>query len=184
MFGIVVCDVLYYYFAMVEMVVLMSLIWSCSTKPLYTSFLPIPIQITFPRFQPYRADGGIVKYLSPATSTAIIRCPRASYRLVWSALTYMSRLPAPKGRGGITPAESPPDCVIRVVRVSGTMKKAEEEAIRRARREVLRMKKGSEESAMAVLDELFANDGVMDVDVVAGADDDGESDEDLDDEDD
>ena len=36
------------------------------------------------------------------------------------------------GRGG--------GCVIRVVRVSGTIRKAEEEAVRRARREIVRVK--------------------------------------------
>lgn len=59
------------------------------------------------------------------------------------------------------------------------MRKAEEEAIRRARREVLRMKKGSEEGGMAVLDELFGNDGGMDVDVdvVAGSDEEEDDDD-------
>lgn len=91
----------------------------------------------------------LVKYLSPATSTAIIRCPRASFRLVWSALTYMSHVPAIGGdpaqkrsNGG---RERP--CVFRVVRVSGTMRKAEEEAIRRARREIVRVR-GMEEKGV------------------------------------
>ncbi|KAJ5611235.1 hypothetical protein N7510_007954 [Penicillium lagena] len=84
--------------------------------------------------------GGInVKYLSPATSTAIIRCPRASFRLVWTALTYMSHVPdqyeQPDKRSGGKRA-----CVFRVLRVSGTMRKAEEEAIRRARREIVRVR--------------------------------------------
>src|SRR4051794_33817806 len=75
-----------------------------------------------------------VKYLSPATSTAIVRCPRAGFRLVWSALTYMSGLPASASRASghgrhgksgapSTPAvggDGPRDCVFRVVRVSGT----------------------------------------------------------------
>ncbi|KAF2143818.1 uncharacterized protein K452DRAFT_317254 [Aplosporella prunicola CBS 121167] len=64
-----------------------------------------------------------IKYLSPATSTAIIRVARDHYRLVWAALTMLSRLPAPISQ----------DCVIHVVRVSGTIRKAEEEAIRRAK---------------------------------------------------
>ncbi|KAJ6024106.1 hypothetical protein N7540_004903 [Penicillium herquei] len=111
--------------------------------------------------------GGInVKYLSPATSTAILRCPRASFRLVWSALTYMSHVPAPGGdvgqkrpNGG---RERP--CVFRVLRVSGTMKKAEEEAIRRARREIVRVR-GVEEKG--VLGDLIsgtstAGENVMD----------------------
>lgn len=81
-----------------------------------------------------------VKYLSPATSTAIIRCPRASYRLVWIALSYISHVPefaAPgSGPGKRSPLTRP--CVFRVVKVSGTMRRVEEEAIRRARKEISR----------------------------------------------
>ncbi|KAI9039568.1 Rpp14/Pop5 family protein [Aspergillus affinis] len=91
-------------------------------------------------------DWGIVKYLSPATSTAIIRCPRASFRLVWTALTYMSHVPEygnPSRSKGAGPALTRP-CVFRVIRVSGTMRKAEEEAIRRARREILRVRQTEE----------------------------------------
>ncbi|KAF4252858.1 hypothetical protein CNMCM8714_007065 [Aspergillus fumigatus] len=94
------------------------------------------------------AGGVSVKYLSPATSTAIIRCPRASFRLVWTALTYMSQVPdfnnggmkkgAPAGAGKMR------SCVFRVMKVSGTMKKVEEEAIRRARREISRLKGADE----------------------------------------
>ena len=73
-------------------------------------------------------------YFSPATSTAIIRCPRAQFRLVWAALTFLSVLPAAT-RGG--PAVQ---CVVRVVRVSGTIRKAEEAAIRRARMDIVRLK--------------------------------------------
>ncbi|KAJ5371391.1 uncharacterized protein N7496_007483 [Penicillium cataractarum] len=98
------------------------------------------------------AMGVQVKYLSPATSTAIIRCPRASFRLVWSALTYMSHVPAVTepgtGAGQRRPnggRERP--CVFRVLRVSGTMRKAEEEAIRRARREIVRVR-GVEEKGV------------------------------------
>jgi len=99
-----------------------------------------------------------VKYLSPATSTAIIRCPRASFRLVWSALTYMSHVPEPgpsaqrRPNGG---RERP--CVFRVLRVSGTIKKAEEEAIHRARREIVRIR-GVEEKG--VLGDLISGEDV------------------------
>ena len=75
-----------------------------------------------------------VKYLSPATSTAIIRVTRAHYRLVWAALTYITRLPRP--------IEQP--CVFQVVRVSGTIRKSEEEAIRRAKASILRAHKAAE----------------------------------------
>lgn len=83
---------------------------------------------------------GVVKYLSPATSTLIIRCPRAAYRLVWAALTCMSSVPAATATKTNTKHKETKPAVFRVVRVSGTMRKAEEEAIRRARREVLRTK--------------------------------------------
>ena len=70
----------------------------------------------------------LVKYFSPATSTAIIRVSRDHYRLVWAALTFTTRLPKPVDQA----------CVMQVVRVSGTIKKAEEEAIRRARMSIKR----------------------------------------------
>ncbi|KAK4204906.1 hypothetical protein QBC40DRAFT_74662 [Triangularia verruculosa] len=68
-----------------------------------------------------------VKYLSPATSTFILRVSRAHFRLVWAALTFMHAL---RGR----------PCIFRVVRISGTMRKVEQEAIRRARLLVLAAK--------------------------------------------
>lgn len=64
-----------------------------------------------------------VKYLSPATSTFILRISRAHYRLVWAALAFMNQVPVRDGR----------PCVFRVVRVSGTIRKIEEEAVRRAK---------------------------------------------------
>ncbi|KAF8535611.1 Rpp14/Pop5 family-domain-containing protein [Trichophaea hybrida] len=66
------------------------------------------------------AGGLSVKYFSPATSTGIVRVSREQYRLVWAALTYVREI---KGR----------PCVVRVVRVSGTIKKAELEVVRRGR---------------------------------------------------
>lgn len=99
----------------------------------------------------------IVKYLSPATSTAIIRCPRESYRLVWAALTYMSRLPGNKdgNQSGSGKRDPPIECVFRVVRVSGTMKKAEQEAIRRARLEVAKVSNYWEAQGKDILQEMF-----------------------------
>ncbi|EAW06742.1 Rpp14/Pop5 family protein [Aspergillus clavatus NRRL 1] len=96
------------------------------------------------------AGGVSVKYLSPATSTAIIRCPRASFRLVWTALTFMSQVPdVGAGAAGrrVTPGSgniNMRSCVFRVVKVSGTMRKVEEEAIRRARRDIVRLKGADE----------------------------------------
>ncbi|OJJ44948.1 hypothetical protein ASPZODRAFT_17860 [Penicilliopsis zonata CBS 506.65] len=123
--------------------------------------------------------GGIsVKYLSPATSTAIIRCPRASFRLVWTALTYMTHVP--EGRDAARP------CVFRVVRVSGTIRKAEEEAIRRARREIVRLR-GLDEAVFGVLggDAGRKTAGGSGTDsAVLGSPVDGDDDEDMDDDDD
>ncbi|KKA24068.1 Rpp14 family [Rasamsonia emersonii CBS 393.64] len=113
-----------------------------------------------------------VKYLSPATSTAIIRCPRASFRLVWAALTYMSHVPGPgpsSGKRSSSSSSGPHQrlpCVFRVVRVSGTMRKAEEEAIRRARREILRAKK---EQETGVLDGLVGSTGSSSTNTATGA---------------
>ncbi|KAF9881722.1 Rpp14 family protein [Colletotrichum karsti] len=73
-----------------------------------------------------------VKYLSPATSTFILRVKREHYRMVWAALTFMDRVPLKNGDGK--------PCTFRVVRVSGTIRKAEEEAIRQARQLVLAAK--------------------------------------------
>jgi len=64
-----------------------------------------------------------VKYFSPTTSTGILRCPREHHRLVWAALTLIKEI---LGK----------PVVIRVVRVSGTIKKAEQEGIRRAKDEI------------------------------------------------
>lgn len=124
-----------------------------------------------------------MKYLSPATSTAIIRCPRASFRLVWSALSYMSHVPDFKNpstvdggsgsgsgassntgkRFGAVVATRP--CVFRVLRVSGTMRKAEEEAIRGARREIVRLRVLDEKGVMGGLvgSSLAGNESIGDV---------------------
>lgn len=74
----------------------------------------------------------IVKYLSNATSTCILQCSREQYRLVWAALTMMKHVPTKQGPGL--------PCIFRVVRVSGTIKKVEEEAIRRAKQLILAAK--------------------------------------------
>ncbi|KAK7228799.1 hypothetical protein V2G26_000969 [Clonostachys chloroleuca] len=76
-----------------------------------------------------------VKYLSLATSTAIIRCSRDHYQMLWSALTFMDRVPTKDGSGR--------PCIFRVVRVSGTIRKAEEEAIRQAKQRLIEAKEAS-----------------------------------------
>ncbi|KAK6583910.1 hypothetical protein PZA11_003640 [Diplocarpon coronariae] len=86
-----------------------------------------------------------VKYLSPATSTFILRVARSQYRIVWAALSLMTCVPVNNGR----------NCVFRVVRVSGTIRKAEEEAIRRARELILRAQRDSEDKGESTLDGIF-----------------------------
>lgn len=66
-----------------------------------------------------------VKYFSPQTSKGIVRVSRDHYRLVWTVLSLMKEL---KGK----------PIVIRVVRVGGTIKKVEKEAVRRAKRDIAR----------------------------------------------
>ena len=61
--------------------------------------------------------------------------------------------------------DSPQPCVMQVVRVSGTIKKAEEEAIRRARAAILRAKRengdGSTDDVIGMLNQL--DDDALDV---------------------
>ncbi|KAA8901443.1 Rpp14/Pop5 family-domain-containing protein [Sphaerosporella brunnea] len=64
----------------------------------------------------------VVKYFSPAASTGIIRVGREHYRLVWAALTYVPEL-----KGGRP-------CLL--VHVSGTIKKAELETVRGAKKDI------------------------------------------------
>ncbi|KAK5998264.1 Ribonuclease P/MRP protein subunit POP5 [Cladobotryum mycophilum] len=102
-----------------------------------------------------------VKYLSLATSTFILRCSRAHYQLLWSALTFMDHIPVRDGR----------PCIFRVVRVSGTMRKAEEEAIRQARRLILAAK--AEAGNASITDTFQEQDDMMlDVEDVSDSDDD------------
>ena len=83
-----------------------------------------------------------VKYLSLATSTFILRCSRDHYKMLWAALTVMDHVPVKDGR----------PCIFRVVRVCGTIRKAEEEAIRQARALVLAAKEGTQQSAFLPTD--------------------------------
>ena len=77
----------------------------------------------------------------------------------------MSRVPeigAPKGARGAVLSRP---CVFRVVKVSGTMRRAEEEAIRRARRETLRLRGVDEQGVLGgLVGELAGVDDVMDDD--------------------
>jgi ribonuclease P/MRP protein subunit POP5 len=59
-----------------------------------------------------------VKYFSPVTSTGILRVSRDHVRIVWAALSYIAQIDSRR-------------TVIRMARVSGTMKKCEKGAIKR-----------------------------------------------------
>ncbi|RYC58666.1 hypothetical protein CHU98_g7540 [Xylaria longipes] len=85
-----------------------------------------------------------MSYLS--TSTFILRIARASYRFVWTALSFMSSVPVKNGK----------PCVFRVVHVSGTIRKAEEEAIRRARNLIFEAKGGQSAKASDPLSNIFS----------------------------
>lgn len=61
---------------------------------------------------------------------------------MWAALSFLTQLPK------TSRLDLPRTCAIRVVRVSGTVKKAEEEAVRRARAAILRAKRESGEGGV------------------------------------
>jgi len=60
----------------------------------------------------------IVKYFSQKTSTGIIRCSRDYHKIVCAALTMISKI---NGK----------DVIVRVIRISGTIRKCEQAAIDR-----------------------------------------------------
>jgi len=70
-----------------------------------------------------------IKYFSAATNTGLVRVSRDHYRLIWAALTFIREL------GGR-------ECIVTVRRVSGTIKKAEQEIIRRDKQAIRRVKLG------------------------------------------
>ncbi|EPE06920.1 rpp14 family protein [Ophiostoma piceae UAMH 11346] len=85
-----------------------------------------------------------VKYFNRSTSTFILRITRDHFRYVWTALTFMNSVPVRNG----------PSCVFHVARVSGTIRKVEEEAIRQARALILATKEymaGNTTSAFEML---------------------------------
>lgn len=76
----------------------------------------------------------------------------------------MNHVPAKQGPG--------PPCIFRVVRVSGTIKKVEEEAIRRARQLILAAKDETTAKGADALNTLFgADDDAADVAMVDRDDD-------------
>ncbi|BGO96039.1 hypothetical protein NBRC10512_002457 [Rhodotorula toruloides] len=65
-----------------------------------------------------------IKYLSPSTSTVIIRISREHFRTLWAALTLLRKV------GG-------QECIARVVHVSGTIRKTQHAAIAHDRTQIL-----------------------------------------------
>jgi ribonuclease P/MRP protein subunit POP5 len=53
------------------------------------------------------------------------------------------------------PVKNGKSCVFRVVRVSGTIRKAEEEAVRRARELILKARRDTGEQSGSTLDNIF-----------------------------
>jgi len=77
--------------------------------------------------------------------------------MVWAALTFMNRIPIPEGSS----------CIFRVVRVSGTIRKAEQEAVRRARQFILAAKEDAASGSSGSLVSLLGKPGKDGVDAMA-----------------
>ncbi|CAG8972181.1 hypothetical protein HYALB_00007323 [Hymenoscyphus albidus] len=90
-----------------------------------------------------------IKYFSQATSTFILRVSRSHYQIAWAALSFMTKEPVKNGK----------NCVFRVVRVSGTIRKAEEEGIRRAKEIVIMARREMGEQSDSTLDNIFGKGG-------------------------
>lgn len=84
--------------------------------------------------------------------------------MLWAALTVMDHVPVKDGRS----------CTFRVVRVSGTIRKAEEEAIRQARALILAAKESDSLSSFIPIESVqdFTDDELQDEDVEMASDDD------------
>jgi len=110
----------------------------------------------------------VVKYLSCPTSTAIVRVNRSGWRMLWGGITSITRLNL--GRAGKESVE----CVIRVVRVSGTIRKSEEECIRRSKESIRRAKKllDPQEEYIEMEDRVDMTSGIIDDDDGSGEDND------------
>lgn len=95
--------------------------------------------------------------------------------MVWAALTVMNRVPTRGGPGK--------PCIFQVVRVSGTIKQVEHEAVRRARLLVLAAKDAMAGTASDSLNVLFGSNGSTDDVAMVDVDDGSGSEADLDDDD-
>ncbi|KAH7031241.1 Rpp14 family protein [Microdochium trichocladiopsis] len=109
------------------------------------------IAINFGDYGSGAIEGGSlsIKYLSPSTSTFILKINRPYYRLVWTALTMMNAVPVRDGK----------PCVFRVTHVSGTIRRAEEEAIRRARALCIAVQEGHDRKLQDPLGNIFGQAG-------------------------
>ena len=102
-------------------------------------------------------DLGEVKYFSNATSTLILRSPRGAFRLVWAALSMTTSIPVPGAKASGKPNIL--TCVLRVLRVSGTIRKAEEAAIQAAKQSILRATEQDSAMGGGLLDKLLPSFG-------------------------
>ena len=94
-----------------------------------------------------------VMYFSGATSTAIVRCRREGWRLLWASCAFVRGIEvigagaraggAARGAGSGGRGKEMRECVVRVVRVSGTVRKCEEEVVRRARAVIGQVRDGA-----------------------------------------
>jgi ribonuclease P/MRP protein subunit POP5 len=82
-----------------------------------TTLLKDAIELNFGDYGLGAVSGTLaVKYFSQLTSKGIVRVARQHFRLVWAALTYINKV-------------GTKNAIIRVIRVSGTIKKCEIAAI-------------------------------------------------------
>lgn len=73
--------------------------------------------------------------------------------MLWSILTFMDRVPTKHGPGQ--------PCIFRVVRVSGTIRKAEEEAIRQAKKLILAAKEEARLAKSSLTKAVYQKDDTV-----------------------
>ncbi|KAL9059445.1 MAG: hypothetical protein Q9162_001143 [Coniocarpon cinnabarinum] len=104
-------------------------------------------------------------YWSNATSTFVLRCRREMARLIWCAISFISTMPGvmtPKpGAGMQSGGGGKREVVMRVVRVSGTIKKALEAVMGRNRAMLGRIK--GMESAIEGVEKGSGQEGVREL---------------------
>jgi ribonuclease P/MRP protein subunit POP5 len=90
--------------------------------------------------------------------------------MVWAALSFMDAVPVKNGKS----------CVFRVVRVSGTIRKSEEEAVRRARALILKARRAMEEEGKSTLDGILGKEAdSVENNLMVDRDDSDEEDEEM-----